>query len=176
MAVTGLIHPEEVISNSGGEAGGVLVLTKPLGVGAVVTARKRGQRDDALLARASEATTTLNDLSSAAARAADTHAMTDVTGFGLLGHLHSLGLASDVAAHIDAHAVPAINGVIELLEGDDGVCGGSARNRDYAETFTVFAGPRRFVGSSATRRRPADCSSLYSPRTPTQCRVSWSAR
>ena len=89
--------------------------------------------------------TALNDTASAAARAASAHAMTDVTGFGLLGHLHSLGRASGVAAVIDAAAVPAIDGVLELLEGDDAVSGGSRRNREYAETFTTFAEtcPRR---------------------------------
>ena len=65
--------------------------------------------------------------------------MTDVTGFGLLGHLHSLGRASGVAAAIDAMAVPAIDGALEPLEGDDAVSGGSRRNREYAETFTTFA-------------------------------------
>ena len=82
--------------------------------------------------------TELNAGASAAARAAKAHAMTDVTGFGLLGHLHSLGRASGVAAVIDANAVPAIDGVLELLAGGDGVSGGSQRNRDYAEKFTTF--------------------------------------
>ena len=119
--------------------GDVLVLTKPLGVGAITTSRKRGHRDDDLLARGVATMTALNDTASAAARAAGAHAMTDVTGFGLLGHLHSLGRASGVAAVIDAAAVPAIDGVLALLEGDDAVSGGSRRNRDYAETFTTFA-------------------------------------
>jgi selenide,water dikinase len=139
MSVTGTVHPGELISNAGARAGDVLVLTKPLGVGAITTARKRGNRDDELLARGVAAMTELNAAASAAARAAHAHAMTDVTGFGLLGHLHSLGRASGVAAVIDAAAVPAIDGVMELLQADDAVSGGSARNRDYAETFTTFA-------------------------------------
>ncbi len=139
MAVTGFVHPDEVISNAGGRPGDVLVLTKPLGVGAVVTARKRGVIDDRLLGRAVEVMTTLNDIGSAAARAAGATAMTDVTGFGLLGHLHSLGLASGVSARIEGGMVPAIDGVLELLEGDSGVSGGSAGNRAYAEGFTEFA-------------------------------------
>jgi selenide,water dikinase len=139
LAVTGTVHPEQLISNAGARVGDVLVLTKPLGVGAITTARKRGRRDDDLLARAVEAMSALNDRASAAARAAGASAMTDVTGFGLLGHLHSLGRASGVAAAIDATAVPAIDGVLELLEGEDAVSGGSRRNRDYAETFTTFA-------------------------------------
>jgi len=138
LAVTGTVHPAEVISNAGARPGDVLVLTKPLGVGAITTARKRGRRDDDLLARAVDTMTQLNDRASTAARAAGASAMTDVTGFGLLGHLHSLGRASGVAAVIDASSVPAIGGVLELLEGDDAVSGGSRRNREYAEPFTTF--------------------------------------
>ncbi|MDX6682223.1 MAG: selenide, water dikinase [Solirubrobacteraceae bacterium] len=138
MSVTGTVHPDELISNAGAREGDVLVLTKPLGVGAITTARKRGLRDDDLLARAVDTMTALNDVASAAARAAGADAMTDVTGFGLLGHLHSLGRASGVAAAIDASAVPAIDGVLKLLSGDDAVSGGSHRNREYAETFTTF--------------------------------------
>ena len=154
LAVTGTVHPDEVLSNRGARPGDALVLTKPLGVGAITTARKRGRRDDALLARAVAAMTTLNDAASAAARAARAHALTDVTGFGLLGHLHSLAAASGVAAVVDAAAVPAIEGALELLACDDGVSGGSRRNRDYAETFTTFAGdvgePRRRLVCDAT--------------------------
>ncbi len=155
MAVTGTVHPDELISNAGAQAGDLLVLTKPLGVGAIATARKRGRRDDALLERAVATMTALNDVASAAARAAGAHAMTDVTGFGLLGHLHSLGRASGVAAVIDAAAVPAIDGVPALLEGEDAVSGGSRRNREYAETFTTFAeavpeSRRRLVSDATT--------------------------
>ena len=138
LSVTGIVHPDELISNAGALPGDVLVLTKPLGVGAITTARKRGRRDDALLARGVATMSALNDGASAAARSAGAHAMTDVTGFGLLGHLHSLGRASGVAAVVDASAVPVIDGVLELLATDDGVSGGSRRNRDYAESFTTF--------------------------------------
>jgi selenide,water dikinase len=148
LAVTGTVHPAAVISNAGARPGDVLVLTKPLGVGAITTARKRGRRDDDLLARGVAAMSALNADASAAARAAGASAMTDVTGFGLLGHLHSLGRASGVAAQIDAAAVPAIDGVLDLLDGDDAVSGGSRRNRDYAEAFTTFA-----AGVGEARRR-----------------------
>ncbi|HVL30890.1 MAG TPA: selenide, water dikinase SelD [Solirubrobacteraceae bacterium] len=148
LSVTGTVHPDELISNAGARPGDALVLTKPLGVGAVVTARKRGLRDDALLADAVATMAALNDAASVAARAAGAHAMTDVTGFGLLGHLHSLGLASGAAARVDAAAVPAIGGAIALLEGEDAVSGGSARNRAYAEPFTSFA-----AGVPEARRR-----------------------
>jgi selenide,water dikinase len=138
MAVTGTVHPERYVSNAGGRAGDVVVLTKPLGVGAIVAARRRDRCDDALLARAVEVMTTLNAEASAAAVAAGAHAMTDVTGFGLLGHLHNLGRESGVAAQLDAAAVPAIDGVEALLRSDDGVNGGSRRNAAWAAEFATF--------------------------------------
>jgi selenide,water dikinase len=138
LSVTGTVHPAELLTNAGAQVGDVLVLTKPLGVGAIVTARKRGVRDAALLAAAVATMAALNDAASAAARAAGAHALTDVTGFGLLGHLHGMARASGVAATIDAAAVPALDGAMELLASDDAVSGGSARNREYAETFTAF--------------------------------------
>ena len=150
LAVTGTVHPDELLTNAGGGDGDELVLTKPLGVGAVTTARKRGVRDDARLARAVEVMVALNAGAAAAARTAHATAVTDVTGFGLLGHLHSLALASGVAAEIEAAAVPALDGVLDLLAGEDAVSGGSARNRAYAEGFTTFA-----PGVPEARRRLA---------------------
>jgi selenide,water dikinase len=141
LAVTGVVDPDRMLTNAGAMVGDVLVLTKPLGVGAIATARKRGASDDPLLlARAVEVMTTLNASAADAARTAGAHAVTDVTGFGLLGHLHNVARASGVAAVIDAAAVPAIDGVLELLARDDApaVSGGSRRNREYAAAFTTF--------------------------------------
>ena len=140
-AVTGIVSPDQVITNAGGRADDALVLTKPLGAGAVSTALKRGI-DDAPLAEAVRVMTTLNREASLAARAAGVRGMTDVTGFGLLGHLHELALASGVAAEVQAEAVPAIDGVVELLGDADGgaVAGGTRRNRGHAEAdFATFA-------------------------------------
>jgi selenide,water dikinase len=139
LAVTGAVHPERMVTNAGGRAGHALVLTKPLGGGAVVTARKRGLADDGLLAAAVEVMAALNAEASAAAVAAGAAAMTDVTGFGLVGHVHSLARESGVAARVDAAAVPAIEGVEALLSADGAVSGGSRRNREYAERFASFA-------------------------------------
>jgi selenide, water dikinase len=138
LAVTGAVHPDRVITNAGGRAGDALVLTKPLGAGAVVTARKRGHADDALLARAVETMAALNEQAGAAAVAAGASAMTDVTGFGLLGHLHGLARESGVAAQVDAAAVPALDGVERVLADGGGESGGSARNREYADGFASF--------------------------------------
>jgi selenide,water dikinase len=137
MAVTGVVHPDRLLTNGGGRSGDALVLTKPLGAGAVSTAVKRGL--DAPLAEAVAVMTTLNRDGSRAARDAGAHGMTDVTGFGLLGHLHELALASRLAAEVDAAAIPAIDGVLELLAaGDSAVAGGTRRNREHAETFASF--------------------------------------
>ena len=141
MAVTGVVHPDEVLSNASGRAGDALVLTKPLGAGAVSTAVKRNL--DAPLDEAVEVMTTLNRDGSVAAREAGVHGMTDVTGFGLLGHLHELALASGLAAEVDAAAVPAIDGVLELLSRSDqaAVAGGTRRNRAHAEGAFASFGP-----------------------------------
>jgi selenide, water dikinase len=138
LAVTGAVHPDRVLTNAGGKAGDALVLTKPLGGGAIVTARKRGAADDELLARAVAVMAALNADASAAAVAAGASAMTDVTGFGLLGHLHALARESGLAAEVDAAAVPAIEGVAELLADDGAVSGGSRANREYAAGFASF--------------------------------------
>ena len=140
-AVTGVVAPDAVVTNADGRVGDAVVLTKPLGAGAVSTALKRGQ-GDAPLAEAVGVMTTLNRDGAAAALAAGVHGMTDVTGFGLLGHLHELALASGVAAEVDAAAVPAIEGVVELLSDPEerAVAGGTRRNRAHAEEFASFAG------------------------------------
>ena len=137
LAVTGTVHPDELLTNAGGLAGDRLVLTKPLGAGAVSTAVKRGV-PEAPLEQAVEVMTALNRDAAAAAREAGAHAMTDVTGFGLLGHLHELALASGCAAEVAAAALPAIPGALELLADDRAVAGGSRRNRVYAEGFATF--------------------------------------
>jgi selenide, water dikinase len=140
LAVTGLVHPDEVLTNAGGQAGDRLFLTKPLGAGAVSTAVKRGFAPPGLLERATEVMCELNRDAAQAARAAGAHALTDVTGFGLLGHAHELALASGCAAELDAAALPAIDGVLELLARADerAVAGGTRRNRTYAEGFATF--------------------------------------
>jgi selenide,water dikinase len=138
LAVTGVIDPAELITNAGARAGDALVLTKPVGAGAVTTALKKGLASDEVLARAVGVMTELNEAGARAARAAGAHAMTDVTGFGLLGHLHELAAASGVAAVVQAADVPAIDGALDLLADDRAVAGGSRNNRRYAEEFAIF--------------------------------------
>jgi selenide, water dikinase len=139
LAVTGVAHPERVVRNSTGRAGDRLFLTKPLGAGAVSTAAKRGRATAELVARSTAVMTTLNARASDAALTVSPSAMTDVTGFGLLGHLHELVIASGVSARIEAAQAPVLGGVLELLATEDAISGGNRRNRDFATGFTLFA-------------------------------------
>ena len=139
MSVTGTAHPDEVITNAGGRVGDQLYLTKPVGSGLVTTGAKRGLVDDATIARAVATMTELNAGASEAAAAVGARAMTDVTGFGLLGHLHELCAASGVAARIDAAAVPAIQGAGPLAADERCVAGGSHRNAADAERFADWS-------------------------------------
>ena len=140
LAVTGTVHPDRVVRNSTARPGDELWLTKPVGGGLATTALKRGMASDELVARTVEVMTTLNAEAAAAALAAGASAMTDVTGFGLLGHLHELALASGVAAVVSSSDVPAIDGVLELLQQKEPpLAGGTRRNREWIETFATWA-------------------------------------
>jgi selenide,water dikinase len=134
LAVTGVVDPRRLLRNSTARVGDALYLTKPVGGGVASTAAKRGLASDALVRAAVDVMTALNRDASVAALEADSSAATDVTGFGLLGHLHELALASGVAAEVEARAVPAIPGVLELLASDEPpIAGGSRRNREWVE-------------------------------------------
>jgi selenide,water dikinase len=140
LAVTGTVHPDRVMTNSGGRAGHELYLTKPVGGGVASTALKRGTAPDELSRAAVEVMCTLNREASEAAVAAGASALTDVTGFGLLGHVRELASASGLSAEIDAEAVPALPGVLDLLAGPEPpIAGGSRRNRAWIEEVATFA-------------------------------------
>ena len=152
MAVTGVVHPRAVVRNSTARAGDVLFLTKPIGGGAVTTAAKRGIADDDVVRRCTEVMTTLNAAAARAATAVGASAMTDVTGFGLLGHLHELALASGVAARVEAGAVPVIEGARELLAAG-ALAGGSRRNREWLAPHAAVRRIRAGAGAGAAVRR-----------------------
>jgi selenide,water dikinase len=141
LAVTGGVHPDRLVRNSTARAGDLLYLTKPVGGGIVSTAAKRGLATPELIAEGVRVMTTLNREGSAAAVEAGASAMTDVTGFGLLGHLREMVGSSGVGAEVKADAVPAIDGVIDLLLSDaPPIAGGSRRNREWAEEVVDWAG------------------------------------
>lgn len=138
LSVLGTVDPARIATNAGGRAGDVLVLTKPLGTGAIITAHKRGGVGSGMLERAVDVMTELNADAARAAVNVGVRGMTDVTGFGLLGHLHNLCRESGVAAELDAAAVPTLAGVRSLLESEDAVSGGTRRNAEWARSFSTF--------------------------------------
>jgi selenide,water dikinase len=130
MVAVGFASLDALIRNTDARPGMSLVLTKPVGVGMISTAAKRGIATDEQLSAAVATMTSLNDRASRAAVAAGVRAGTDVTGFGLLGHLRKLLEASGCAATVDASAVPTLDGALDLAQRDV-VAGGTKRNHAW---------------------------------------------
>jgi selenide,water dikinase len=138
LSVTGLVHPDCVVKNSTARAGDVLVLTKPVGTGVLSQGIKTGRTAAADVATAVETMATLNRVACDAMLEVGVNAATDVTGFGLLGHLHEVVHASGVAVRLSAEAVPLLPGALELAGGGV-VPGGSRRNAEHFGRFVSFA-------------------------------------
>jgi len=146
MVAIGEVHPHRIVRNAGARAGDVLVLTKPIGTGVLTTALKRDLLSEADLAPAVAAMTTLNAGGARAMVAVGAHAATDVTGFGLLGHLHTLLEASGAAAELQAAAVPLLPRAREAAE-RGAVPGGTSRNAESLAAAVDYA-----AGVDATTR------------------------
>lgn len=139
LSVTGLIHPDRIISNAGAKPGDLLLLTKPLGTGIISTAIKRGICSPELEATVSRHMAQLNTPGAPVAAAGLTRAGTDVTGFGFLGHLSHLCRESRVTALIESSQIPVIApDVLEFIK-QGCVPGGSRENLRLAHDFTSFA-------------------------------------
>lgn len=137
LAVTGIINPAEILRNSGAKPGDVLVLTKPLGTGILATAMKRGLTDEKT---AKSAILTMLQLNKAAAEVMlsfPVSTATDITGFGLLGHLHEITSASGVDAEIISGSVPLIPGAEQLATGGI-IPGGTLNNLEYSDNFVQW--------------------------------------
>jgi selenide, water dikinase len=134
MAVVGMAQISALVMNSRGVPGATLILTKPLGSGVVSTGIKRGFADDELVQRATRVMCQLNDIAAEVARQFRVVAGTDVTGFGLAGHLHELCVASGCAADVWIDELPLIPGAMALFEGGL-VPDGSSRNRKDAARY-----------------------------------------
>lgn len=140
LAVTGTIHPDRIITNAGARVGDVLVLTKPLGSGIATTAIKQGRAPAPLQEAVIATMARLNRAAAAAMVEVGVHAATDVTGFGLLGHLAEMAAGSGLAAGVSAGSVPLLAGVLDLA-GEGVVPGGTYRNLDSLDgRLTVDAG------------------------------------
>ena len=136
LAVVGTVEPDRVWRNAGARPGDQLVLTKPLGLGVISTAVKRDAAPGPLIQTAIDLMTTLNAGARDAGRSVGTavHAVTDITGFGLLGHLGEMMRASDVSATLTLGDVPIIDGVRDLVR-DGMVAGGTQRNHAFVSEF-----------------------------------------
>ena len=137
LVVVGEVHPDRMTTNASARAGDRLVLTKPIGTGIVATALKKGAAPADAVAAAVASMTVLNDGAAEAAREAGVRAATDITGFGVLGHLNEMLAASGVAAEIWAGAVPRLVGVRRLAE-EGHIAGGTRRNLQAASQTTEF--------------------------------------
>ena len=132
LAVTGFVHPQRVLTNSGAQPGDVLLLTKPLGIGVLTTANKAGLLEPETRAYANRLMTTLNKAARDAMVKYRVHACTDVTGFGLLGHGTEMAQGSDVELHIRVKGITVIPEALEYAR--MGVLPeGMYRNRSFAE-------------------------------------------
>ncbi len=137
LAVTGVVEPDRLTTNRAAKPGDGLVLTKPIGSGVVTTGLKRGESSDEEIAAAVEVMATLNAAAAEVLGAHHIAAATDITGFGLLGHLGAMMRASGTAATVTAGAVPYLPGARRMVA--SGVyAGGSRRNLETASRFTAF--------------------------------------
>ena len=153
-AVTGSVHPQRVLANSGARAGDRLVLTKAIGTGVISTAIKRGHAEGPWIAVAAGSMTTLNKRAAEIASQFEVHGMTDITGFGLIGHAREMALASNAGVRIYASRVPLLIGALHCVRAGY-LPGGLKANRDFTESCVSYEGDI-----------PADVVTLlYDPQT-----------
>jgi len=178
LAVTGVARPDEIVYNGGAEAGDKLVLTKRLGIGVLASGLKNGVVSEDFMMEAIEEAAVLNAAAAAAMARVGVHACTDVSGFGLAGHLSEMLDASKAAAEVHLDAVPVHDGVLDLIARNV-YAGGLRNNREYlltrlhevgpagsADLFTDGAagpGPGRFAGP-VTHQEPRVLA-LFDPQT-----------
>ncbi len=133
-SVTGVIHPKKILANAGAKPGDALVFTKALGTGVISTAIKKGKAEQAWIDGAIQSMTTLNKAAAEVIERGEfrVHSMTDVTGFGLIGHAREMALASNVALRFFAENIPILPGAIECVRAGY-IPAGLKNNRDFAE-------------------------------------------
>jgi selenide,water dikinase len=152
LAVTGLVSPKRMLTNSRARAGDLLVLTKPLGTGIVTTGIKRGLTSTALAKKAITLMCRLNTVGAELAELGLIRAAVDITGFGLLGHLASMCRASGVGAEITVREVPVISREVLALIAQDCVPGGTRQNLETANAIVKWNNtpePLRFLLADA---------------------------
>ena len=138
LAVTGTLPAGGAWTNAGAQPGDLLCLSKALGTGIVCNALRKDLADPDVIAAAVAGMTTTNRVAAERLRAVGPHAVVDVTGFGLVGHLHLIARESGCAAEVDLASLPALPGVLELI-GAGAIPGGTRRNRDAAAAYLAVA-------------------------------------
>ena len=141
-AVTGLVHPKKILANGGAKPGDALVLTKPLGTGVISTAIKNGKAEPSWIEAAVQSMTTLNKQAAEliGKKQYRVHAMTDVTGFGLIGHARELALASNVALRFFTKDILILPGALDCIRAGN-IPGGLKANREFAECVVSYEAP-----------------------------------
>jgi selenide,water dikinase len=137
LAVVGTVHPKKVLSNAGAKPGDALVQTKPIGLGIITTAAKNGEDKLGAIAEAIRVMATLNRTAAEVLAGFEVHALTDITGFGLLGHLRNVTAASGVTARVFAGAVPVLPAAREYVRA--GIApGGTHANWKFLADWVTF--------------------------------------
>lgn len=156
LAVIGEVHPDRLLTNAGAKPGDALVLAKPIGTSALATALKSGRIDETnpWFVGFIESMTFLNDGAAKVALSHGAHALTDITGFGLSGHLMEMARASGVTLRVDFDAVPQLEGALTLLA-EGFTCGGGKANAEYATGKLALDG----------RLKPEQIELLHDPQT-----------
>lgn len=137
-AITGVINPQSVVTNANSQPGDCLILTKPIGTGAISTAIKRGAADQETINAALKAMTTSARSASESMQQIGANACTDITGFGLLGHAYEMAKASRVSFKIDSQKVPLLPNVIDLIK-QGMLTRGDKNNREYTGKTVNFS-------------------------------------
>jgi selenide,water dikinase len=138
-SVTGVIHPQRVLANQGGKPGDKLLFTKALGTGVISTAIKKAVATPEWIEAATKSMTTLNKAAAEviAANNFEVHALTDITGFGLIGHAREMALASNVSLVFQSSRIPVLEGALECIHAGY-IPGGLKANRDFAECLVAY--------------------------------------
>jgi selenide,water dikinase len=137
LAVTGVVHPDRIMAKGGARAGDVLVLTKPLGSGVITTALKNGRADPAHVEAVMRVMAALNRGAAQAAQAVHAHGLTDITGYGLIGHGYEMARLSGTVLHLRNDALPWMPGARHYAEIGT-FPGGQGRNRAYYSQWVTF--------------------------------------
>jgi len=137
LSVTGIVHPDKVWKNVGAKPGDLLVLTKPIGVGILTTGIKRGKVTQEQEAIVTETMAMLNKTAAQVLSKFHPHSVTDITGFGLLGHGSEMARGSEVSFEINYSQVPILDGAVELAK-DGVVPGGSKSNHKWLKDDVIY--------------------------------------